>query len=176
MSDTPTNPAPEPKPKRAPTLYFIIGIKALKGLSLLLIALGIYKLRNEDLSVAFDNFLRWLHLDPENKFFSAIGDRLDKITPQNMRTVTWGSTLYGLLLLTESIGLAFRAGWAMWLAVGQSAFFIPIEIRELIVRDHNPKAMLSLIPPAPSIISVKRTRRQMRVGRTCTTARISPRK
>jgi uncharacterized membrane protein (DUF2068 family) len=32
----------------------------------------------------------------------------------------------------EGVGLIFRAPWAGWLAIGESAFFIPIEIFELV--------------------------------------------
>jgi uncharacterized membrane protein (DUF2068 family) len=134
-----------PRPKRAPTLYLIITIKAMKGVGLLLLALGFYKLRNENLPEVFDNFLRWLHLDPERKFFATIGDRLENVTPQNVRTATWGTLAYGVLLLTEAVGLAFRAGWAVWLAVGQSAFFIPIEIRELIIHPNASKTFFSVV-------------------------------
>jgi uncharacterized membrane protein (DUF2068 family) len=31
----------------------------------------------------------------------------------------------------EGIGLMFRVPWAGWLAIGESAFFVPIEIYEL---------------------------------------------
>ena len=133
MPDKPKSAATKPKP--APTLYFIVTIKVIKGSLLLLTALGIFALSGHDLGDAFDQFLRWLHLDPEQKFFSSIGQQLDKVTPANIRAVELGSLLYGLLLFVGGLGLAFRAHWAVWLAIGESAFFIPIEIYEL-VRQH----------------------------------------
>jgi uncharacterized membrane protein (DUF2068 family) len=36
--------------------------------------------------------------------------------------------------LVEAVGLMFRVSWAGWLAIGESAFFIPIEIYELVHR------------------------------------------
>ena len=51
-----------------------------------------------------------------------------------MRVVASGTMLYGLFLLVGGTGLAFRAKWAIWLAICESAFFIPIEIFELIRR------------------------------------------
>ncbi len=124
-----------PKTKeRAPTLYFIVAIKLVKGLVLLLTAAGIFSLAGKDLSDVFDQFLRWVHLDPEHRFFSNIGDWLDTITTANIRAVALGTTLYGLFLLVGGTGLAFRAKWAIWLAIGESAFFIPIEIFELVRR------------------------------------------
>ena len=37
-------------------------------------------------------------------------------------------------MIVGGLGLAFRVPWAVWLAIGESAFFIPIEIFELIRR------------------------------------------
>src|SRR5450432_3581761 len=134
MSDTVKIQKPTTAPKRAPTLYFIVAIKLLKGLALLATAAGIFSLAGKDLGDLFDQFLRWVHLDPEHRFFQNVGDWLDTITTSNIRAVALGTLLYGLFLLVGGTGLAFRAKWAIWLAIGESAFFIPIEIYELVRR------------------------------------------
>ena len=51
-----------------------------------------------------------------------------------MRNLANVTLLYGLFLLVGGTGLALRAKWAIWLAIGESAFFIPIEIFELVHR------------------------------------------
>ena len=135
MSDEPKNL--EAKPKRAPTLYIIVGIKLCKGVLLLLVAWAVYALAGKDLPDLFDRFLRWVHLDPEGRFFNAIGERLDTLTSANVKKAALVPLLYGLFLLVGGTGLAVRAKWAIWLAIGESAFFIPIEIYELI-RRHAP--------------------------------------
>ena len=117
--------------KRAPTLYFIITIKLLKGTLALLLAVGVSKLAGRDLQGIFDRLLRFIHLDPENRFLSDIGEKLYAITPANVRWVATGTFLYSLFSLIEGVGLAFRVRWAVWLAIGESAFFIPIEIFEM---------------------------------------------
>lgn len=48
-----------------------------------------------------------------------------------------GILLYILFSLVEGFGLMFRASWAPWLTVGETAFFIPIEIFELIRRPES---------------------------------------
>ena len=126
-----------PKPKRAPTLYLIIAGKMIKGTLALALALFIFKLAGPDLAEAFDRLLHWFHLDPESRFFSEVGDKLDKVTPANVRWVGVVTVLYSLISLVEGVGLIFRAPWAGWLAIGESAFFIPIEVRELIIRPHG---------------------------------------
>ncbi len=129
----------KPPKNRAPTLYFIIAVKLTKGVLALLLALSIFSLANKDLPDLFNQFLGWVHLDPERRFFSGIADWLDTVTPTNMRVFASGTMLYGLFLLVGGTGLAFRAKWAIWLAIGESAFFIPIEVFEL-VRRHLPNA------------------------------------
>jgi uncharacterized membrane protein (DUF2068 family) len=127
---------PDPKPKGAPTLYLISGFKIVKGVLLLALAFGIFTLADKNLPDLFNAFLRWIHLDPERKFFTHIGEKLDTITPANVRWVATGTFLYGLFLITGGTGLAFRARWAVWLAIGESAFFLPIELYEMLREDH----------------------------------------
>lgn len=133
MSKKPENS--QPAPPKAPTLYFIAGFKLLKGVLVLLVAASIFRLSGHNLGDVFDNFLRWVHLDPENRFFASIGDQLETYTPANVRAFASGAMIYGLFMFTSGLGLALRAAWAIWLAIGESAFFIPIEIFE-IVRQH----------------------------------------
>ena len=123
-----------PKPNRAPTLYLIAGFKLFKGGLLILLAAGLFAMSDQNLGTVFDNFLRWVHLDPEKRFFAEIGDRLDTFTPANLRFFASGTLIYGCFLLAGGLGLALRAAWAIWLSIGESAFFIPVEIFEIVRR------------------------------------------
>ena len=122
---------------RAPTLYLIAIGKLAKGVILLLLAIWILSLSNQDLPEEFKNFLLWVHLDPEHHLFESIADWLSTITPGNVRVTALATCLYGLFLLVGGTGLAIRAKWAIWLTIGESAFFIPIEILELLPH-HRP--------------------------------------
>ena len=129
--------AEKPKPdltfkKRAPTFYLIIAGKLFKGASLLLLACGVYRLAGADLSEAFDHLVRYLCILTRKTGFSPISAiSSGQITPINVRWVATGTFLYSLFSLVEGLGLIFRAPWAGWLTIGESAFFIPIEIYEL---------------------------------------------
>jgi len=112
-------------------LYTIITLKLGKSLLLFGIALGIYSLMGEDLRAEFDRFLIWVRLDPEHQFFAALGARIQAITPANVRWIASGTLLYGILLLVEGVGMMFRVFWAAWMAIGETAFFIPIEVYDL---------------------------------------------
>jgi uncharacterized membrane protein (DUF2068 family) len=118
--------------KRAPTLYAIIAIKLLKGLILLLLGLGALSLAGQDLDARFDQFLRVIHLDPEKKFFADVGNKLQHITPSNMRGVAIGTMLYSIFSLVEGVGLIFRLRWVGWIVIGESLFFIPLEVYDLL--------------------------------------------
>jgi len=117
--------------KRAPTLYVIIAIKLLKGLLFLTLAVVAWALSDIDLPVAFRNFLHFLRLNPERRFFANLAVQVGKITEVNVLWVAAGTLVYSLFSLVEGIGLMFRVSWAGWLAIGESAFFIPIELYEL---------------------------------------------
>lgn len=134
--------------KRAFGLYTIIAIKLGKSLLLFSLALGVYSLLGEDLGARFGEFLRWLKLDPEHAFFAELGRKIQRITPDNIRWVAWGTFLYGLLLFVESLGLMTRAFWAAWLAIGETAFFIPIEVYELLRRYSSTVLVILLINAA----------------------------
>lgn len=120
-----------PHKNRAPMLYFIAICKLAKGAALLLLAAGIYSLAGKDLQDDFDKFIAWVHLDPENRFFGNIGLWLSAVQPHSVRATALATFLYGIFLLVGGSGLAIRAKWAIWLTIGESAFFIPIEIFEL---------------------------------------------
>jgi uncharacterized membrane protein (DUF2068 family) len=121
-------------PRRAPTLWVIIAIKLLKGALLLALAMGVYSLSDENLPGLFRSVLVFLHIDPEKKFFADLERRIGLITPANVVMVAGGAVFYSLFSLVEGFGLMFRVRWAGWLAIGESAFFVPIEVYELLHR------------------------------------------
>ena len=118
--------------KRAPTLYVIIGIKLLKFTLFAGLALCLYALSDNDLPVEYSRFLHVLRLNPERRFWADLAVQVGTLTEARVLWVAVGTLVYSLFSLVEGVGLIFRVGWAGWLAIGESAFFIPIEIFELI--------------------------------------------
>ena len=138
-----TAPAPvRPPKKRAPTLYAIVGFKLLKGVITLLLGFGVYSLTDNNLPADFQKLLAFFHLDPEKKFFVDLAVRIATITPKNLEWVAGVSVFYGTFLLIQATGLIFRLRWAVWLVIGESGFFIPIEVLELI---HHPSWILFFV-------------------------------
>jgi uncharacterized membrane protein (DUF2068 family) len=105
----------------------------------LLLALGAYNLTDNNLPEDFRKLLEFLHIDPEKKFFLDLADRISEITPHNLNWLAVISIIYGLFMLLQAVGLALRVSWIVWLVIAESAFFVPIEIFEL-VRKHAPNA------------------------------------
>jgi uncharacterized membrane protein (DUF2068 family) len=158
MSDAQKNLAvlvPEPKPKRAPTLYVIVAFKCAKGLAALLLALGAYSLTDNNLPEDFRQLLEFFHLDPEKKFFVELADRISEITPHNLDWLAMLSVAYGLFMLLQAVGLALRVSWIVWLVIAESAFFVPIEVFEL-VRQHvaNPENRAHLFAHPKFVIAI----------------------
>jgi uncharacterized membrane protein (DUF2068 family) len=132
----------KPIKKRAPTLYAIIAMKLLKGLLFLSLALVAYTLSDNDLPAEYRNLLHHLRLNPERKFWADLAVQVGKLTEQRVLWTAAGTLVYSLFSLVEGVGLMFRISWAGWLAIGESAFFIPIEIFELV---HQPSITVLII-------------------------------
>ena len=120
--------------KRAPTLYAIIAIKLLKGALFVTLAIVAYTLSDNDLPSDYQHLLQVLRLNPERKFWADLAVHIGQLTEAKLLWTAAGTLVYSLFSLVEGVGLMFRVSWAGWLAIGESAFFIPIEVWELVRR------------------------------------------
>ncbi len=120
--------------KRAPTLYAIIAIKLLKGLLFVSLALVAYTLSDNDLPAEFRDLRHHLRLNPERRFWADLAMQIGQLTQAKILWAAAGTLFYSLFSFVEGIGLMFRVSWAGWMAIGESSFFIPIEIWELVHR------------------------------------------
>jgi uncharacterized membrane protein (DUF2068 family) len=130
-----------PLKKRAVTLYAIIVFKLVKGLLCLALAWVLWHEAKHDLSADWDKFLHSpfvaglfgeLRIHPESKFWIDLAKTIGRLTESNMHRAAWGAVALSLFPLVEGVGLMFRVSWAGWLAIGESAFFLPIEFYELV--------------------------------------------
>ena len=118
--------------KRAPTLYAIIAAKLLKGILFVALAVVLYTLSDNDLPFEYRRVLHILRLNPERKFWTDLAVSVSQLTEKRVILTAVGTLVYSLFSLVEGVGLIFRVRWAGWMAIGESAFFIPIEIYELV--------------------------------------------
>jgi uncharacterized membrane protein (DUF2068 family) len=126
-----------PLKKRAPTLYAIIIFKLVKGALFCAFGIAMYFHASHDLPQEWDDLLKKpfvehvLRIHPENRFVQRIAEQIDNVTERQVRFWAVGTILFSLFPLVEGTGMLYRAGWAGWLAIGESAFFVPIEMYEL---------------------------------------------
>lgn len=122
--------------KKAPTLYAITTFKLVKGLICVALAVVIYRHADTDLPAAYQNFLEWLHthwirLNPERQFWTDLALAVENLTEAKVVHFAIGTFLYSMFSLIEGVGLMFRVKWAGWMTIGESLFFIPIEVHHL---------------------------------------------
>jgi uncharacterized membrane protein (DUF2068 family) len=117
--------------KRAPTLYAIIAIKLAKGLLFVSLAALAYNLADDNLPAEFQHLLQTLRLNPEREFWAELAVKIGHLSESQVLWAAAGTLVYSLFSLVEGVGLIFRISWAGWMAIGESAFFIPIEVYEL---------------------------------------------
>jgi uncharacterized membrane protein (DUF2068 family) len=127
----PTSLQSKPPLPPAPTLYAIIAMKLFKGLFFAILALIIYTHSDNDVSHEFRDLLGWLKLNPEGKFWANLLAQADGLTQAKIVHFAIATMIYSLFAVVEGVGLIFRLPWAGWLSIGESAFFIPIEVYEL---------------------------------------------
>jgi|SRR5581483_5416564 uncharacterized membrane protein (DUF2068 family) len=135
MTDSSQNtltPSSPPRKKGAPTLYVIGGFKVLKGLLFVIVAITAYNLSDNDLPSDFQNLLHVLRFNPERKFWSDLAVKVGNLTEREVVQFAVGSLIYSFFSLFEGVGLLYRIKWIGYLAIGESAFFIPIEVHHLV--------------------------------------------
>jgi uncharacterized membrane protein (DUF2068 family) len=140
--------------KVAPTLYTIILFKLLKGGLFLFLGLVLYfRAAHANLPQEWSDFSSrpWvqnlfeiLRIHPENRLLQNIAEQVTDYPPQRVRLLAVGTMVWSLFPLVEGVGLIFRFWWAGWLAIAESAFFVPIEIYRL-ARQYSPPLLIVTI-------------------------------
>src|SRR4051812_28753576 len=126
--------------KPAPTFFGIIVFKLVKGSAFLALAIVLYCLSDNNLPQEYKDFLakpamqeilHVLRVHPGNKFFTHLAEQVGQLTESNVLWAAAGTCFYSLFSLVEGGGMIFRVSWAGWMAICESAFFVPIELYEL---------------------------------------------
>ena len=128
----------ELRKKHAPTFWAIIIFKLLKGSLFVTLAITAYTLSDNNLPYEFQRLMHFLQplmdflkVHPANKFFVHLAENVGKLTEADLLWTALGTLIYSSFSLVEGVGMIFRQSWAGWLAIGESAFFVPIEVYEL---------------------------------------------
>ena len=115
-------------------MLLIAGFKAVKGLLLFVISLGLLRLVHADIATIFSQFLETLHLNTDSRILHKLVLLVDALQPQRLLTISLMTMTYAGLLLAEGVGLWFERRWAAYLTVISTTLFLPFELYELIER------------------------------------------
>lgn len=119
-------PTPRAQPA-LPTLRFIAIAKLVKGLLVVAIGLGAFRLINRDLAESARNLTTHFRIDPENHYVRRLIEKLANIDAAHLRDYGVVSLLFAAELFTEGIGLWLNQNWAKYMVLVGTGFFIPFE-------------------------------------------------
>ncbi len=109
-------------------LRIIAAFKFLKGVGLLLLAIGALSLLHKDVDELARRIILFFHFDPERRFFHWAIAKLTLVDDRKLKELSAGTFTYSLLLLTEGIGLWMKKTWAEYLTIIATGAFIHFEI------------------------------------------------
>jgi uncharacterized membrane protein (DUF2068 family) len=142
------------------TLLAIAIFKWSKGVLLVLLAFGMFKLLHHDVGAMLESLANKLRVDPENRYLAAALAKLNLVNDGKLEKLGGITFAYGALLLTEGTGLYLEKRWAEFLTVIATGCFIPLEVYELFVSVSVVKCVLLLLNVGIVIILIVTLRRQ----------------
>jgi uncharacterized membrane protein (DUF2068 family) len=118
-------------PKQSVTLLLIALFKLTKGILLLIVGFGVFRLLHRDVADTVAHWVDVLRVDPDNRYIHRLLTHLLAVTPAQLKAASAGTFIYAGLLLTEGVGLLLRKRWAEYFTIITTAGLIPLEIYEL---------------------------------------------
>jgi len=112
-------------------LYLIAAFKFVKGLALVLVAVGALRLVHKDVAAEVYRWANAFRVDPNDRYVQLLLVRLSILSDKRLRELSVGTFLYSALFFTEGTGLFLRKRWAEYFTTIFTASFIPLEIYEL---------------------------------------------
>lgn len=113
------------------TLVVIGVFKLVKGVLLLVLAVGLVRLGHDDLADLVARWTTQLHIDPEGRHLGRAVQALAALDDRRLRAITAGMVVYAAVFLTEGIGLLLRKRWAEYFTAILTGSLVPLEFYEL---------------------------------------------
>lgn len=107
-------------------------LKMVKGVLLLLLGLGLFKLVHAEIATLFSLLIETLHLNADSRLIHALVLKVDALQPHSVLMASLVSLGYAGLMLVEGIGLWLEFSWAAYLTVVSTSLLIPVELYEII--------------------------------------------
>src|SRR5436190_10053485 len=90
------------------TLRIIAVFKLVKGVLLLVLAVGALRLLHQDLAQVLTRWLNDLRIDPGNKYAAALLTKAGLLNERTLGLLGWLTFGYAALFLTEGMGLYLK--------------------------------------------------------------------
>lgn len=115
-------------------LRLIAIMKLVSAALLLTLAFGIFHMLGRDIGAQLAHYVRWLHLETENKFITNLISKASGVSPTQLRRAGTVTFIYAVLYIVEGAGLFLGKHWAEYLTVIVTGTLIPVEIYEIILK------------------------------------------
>ena len=115
-------------------LWLIGAFKLIKGLLLVVVAIGALRLVHRDVATVVAAWAAHVHIDPDSRYIDRVLRTVLSLDDHKLRAISAGMFFYAALLLTEGTGLLLRCHWAEYFTVIVTGSFLPLELYELVKR------------------------------------------
>lgn len=115
-------------------LRSIAAFEFIKGVIVLLAAIGILFLTHRSPEDIADGLLQLLHISPDHHFAEAFLNWAETLTHTKLLAIAGVASLYSILRFLEAYGLWCARAWAEWIALISGALYLPFEVYEVIKR------------------------------------------
>ena len=140
------------------TLLLIALFKLIKGVLLVSLGIGAVKLLHRDVADAVMHWINVLRVDPDNQLIHSLLTKVLWVSPNQLKALSAGTSIYAGLLLTEGTGLLFRKRWAEYFTIITTAGLIPLELYEIAKHFTAVKVLVLVVNVAIVVYLVARVR------------------
>jgi uncharacterized membrane protein (DUF2068 family) len=126
---------PDKREREKLGLRTIAVFEAVKGVLVLAVGFGVWRLRHRDIDDFVDRIVSFFHINPEGHLSNIFAKAAGHLTEKTLVLVALGALVYSLIRFAEAYGLWRARAWAEWFALISGTIYIPFEIHALL---HHP--------------------------------------
>ena len=129
---------PDKKEREILGLRTVAVFEAVKGVLVLAVGFGVWRLRHRDIDDFIDRLVAFLHLNPGGHLSNIFFKAAERVNDKNLMFVAIGALVYSIIRFAEAYGLWRARAWAEWFALISGTIYVPLEIHALM---HHPNAI-----------------------------------
>lgn len=114
------------------SLLLIAFFKFVKGILLVLLAIGLLHFLHRDVAEAVAHLAEMLRINPGNHRLGQLLEKAQSINDAKLKLISALTFAYSGLFFVEGFGLYFEQRWAEYLTIIATSSLLPVELFELI--------------------------------------------